>query len=189
MAAFLAIAIPIAELGGGGGGSPPGIWGGGNVPMPTPPIYLPPSGGGSPPGIWGGAGQPMPTPPIAMPPVIWPTPPGGGGGGGMPPVAMPPIYYPPGVNPPLFPTHPIAPGGPPGSVSPPLFPTPPIYIPPEGGGEGGEAGQLPGGGFVLIWHPLLGWKLVPVGGLPPVKPGKPTTPDNELPPTAQPKTY
>src|SRR6516225_6834761 len=32
------------EVGGGPmpGGPPPGIWGGGNVPMPTPPIYYPP---------------------------------------------------------------------------------------------------------------------------------------------------
>jgi hypothetical protein len=28
--------------GGGGGGSPPGIWGGGNEPFPTPPIFIPP---------------------------------------------------------------------------------------------------------------------------------------------------
>lgn len=32
---------------------PPGIWGGGNVPMPNPPIYMPPT---RPPGIWGGGG-------------------------------------------------------------------------------------------------------------------------------------
>jgi hypothetical protein len=29
---------------------PPGIWGGGNVPMPTPPIYLPPMPSEPPPG-------------------------------------------------------------------------------------------------------------------------------------------
>lgn len=49
----------------GGPGSPPGIWGGGNEPFPTPPIHLP---GGRPPGTWGGAGEPFPTPPIVIPP-------------------------------------------------------------------------------------------------------------------------
>ena len=32
---------------------PLGIWGGGNVPMPSPPIYIPPAGGQPPLGIWG----------------------------------------------------------------------------------------------------------------------------------------
>lgn len=36
-----------------GGGQPPGIWGGGNVPMPTPPIPIYPGGTPNPPGIWG----------------------------------------------------------------------------------------------------------------------------------------
>lgn len=75
---MLALIIPIS--GGhpdqGLPGSPPGFWGGGGVPMPTPPIYLPPGGGGQPPGIW-------PSPPVGIwpsPPVgIWPNPPGGGG--------------------------------------------------------------------------------------------------------------
>jgi hypothetical protein len=62
----------------------------------------------------------VPTPPIYYPPV----------GGGVP---TPPIYYPPGVNVPPFPTHPIAPGGPPPGVWPgPGVPTPPIYYPPVG---------------------------------------------------------
>jgi len=60
------------ELGGGpmpgGPGRPPlGIWGGGGVPMPTPPIHLGPGGEPQPPGIWGGGGVPMPTPPIYIP--------------------------------------------------------------------------------------------------------------------------
>ena len=62
-------------------GSPPGYWGGAPLPVPTPPIYYPPQ---PPLGIWGGA--PLPTP-------------------------TPPIYLPPGVNVPVFPSHPIAPGG------------------------------------------------------------------------------
>jgi hypothetical protein len=63
--------------------NPPGIWGGGNVPMPTPPIHLP-----TPPlGIWGGGNMPVPTPPIALPPLgIW--------GGGNQPFPTPPIYMP-----------------------------------------------------------------------------------------------
>ena len=38
-------------------GTPPGIWGGGNVPMPTPPIELPPD---------------LPTPPELPPGAVWP---------------------------------------------------------------------------------------------------------------------
>jgi len=66
--------------GGPGRPEPPlGIWGGGGVPMPSPPIHLGPGGeplppqiGGGPvypPGIWGGGNQPFPTPPIHLPPV------------------------------------------------------------------------------------------------------------------------
>jgi hypothetical protein len=33
-----------------------------------PPIYYPPSGSGRPPGIWGGGNEPFPTPPIHLPP-------------------------------------------------------------------------------------------------------------------------
>lgn len=72
--------------GGGGGGAPDHIWGGGNVPMPTPPIANVPGapgypGGGKPPGIWGGPidpypGHPLPEPPgkpeePVQPPIEW----------------------------------------------------------------------------------------------------------------------
>jgi hypothetical protein len=191
----LALIVPLGEVSGGTpthpiapGGPPLGTWGGAGQPFPTPPIapggpppgvwpsppvgvWPNPPGGphpshpiapGTPPGIWGGSGQPMPTPPIYMPPGVWPQPPGQGGG--MPPTVMPPIALPPMV-------WPIPPG--------------------EGGGEGGEGdvSQPIGGGFVLFWHPVYGWKLVPVGGLPPaLKPG--AKPDQGLPPTEpQPKKY
>lgn len=74
-------------LGVGGGpivppGQPPGIWGGGNVPMPTPPIHLGPGGDiGGPPGIGGGPIIP-PTEPPTNPPddngFVKPPPEGGG---------------------------------------------------------------------------------------------------------------
>jgi len=76
---------------------PLGIWGGGNVPYPTPPIapggppptvsppiYYPPTG------IWGGGNVPYPTPPIAPG-----GPPLGTWGGGNVPYPTPPIFYPP----------------------------------------------------------------------------------------------
>lgn len=99
---FLAMIIPM------GGGT--GIWGGGNVPMPTPPIHMPPGqGSGNPPGIWGGGNVPMPNPPIAnvpgapgynpQPPGIW--------GGGNVPMPTPPIYMPGGQGG-GFPSQPIA---------------------------------------------------------------------------------
>jgi hypothetical protein len=53
------------------GGAPPGIWGGGNVPMPTPPIYYPPGQPVIPPG--------SPAHPIVVPPE--PTEPPSGGEG------------------------------------------------------------------------------------------------------------
>ena len=59
-------------------GQPPGIWGGGGVPMPTPPIYLPPVNPGEPPLVIWGPGDPRPTPPIHLPgppPDAGPTPP------------------------------------------------------------------------------------------------------------------
>jgi hypothetical protein len=67
-----------------------GIWGGGNVPMPTPPIYLPgaPSGPGS------------PANPIVLPPTVWPP---------NPAVPANPIVIPPeqvpggGVSLPIYP--------------------------------------------------------------------------------------
>lgn len=47
------------------------IWGGGNVPMPSPPIAnvpgAPPTVDERPPGTWGGSGEPFPTPPIYLP--------------------------------------------------------------------------------------------------------------------------
>lgn len=89
-----------------GTSNPPGIWGGGNVPMPTPPIHIP-----QPPlGIWGGGNVPMPNPPIHIPP--------------FPPDYKPehPIYYPPVPTHPIFypiyPEHPIE--LPPGDIFPPL---------------------------------------------------------------------
>jgi len=61
------------------GGPPLGIWGGGNVPMPTPPIYLPP---GTIPGL-------KPEHPIYIPP-----------SGGVPGVPAHPIVLPPPGSPP-----------------------------------------------------------------------------------------
>jgi hypothetical protein len=54
---------------------PPGIWGGGNEPFPTPPIPIYPGGTPNPPGIWGGGNEPFPTPPIVIPPPGWQPPP------------------------------------------------------------------------------------------------------------------
>lgn len=72
----------LTGLGVGGGPMPPGpgglpdhIWGGGNVPMPSPPIAnVPGAPGYRPPGdhIWGGGNEPFPTPPIYFPPQIPP---------------------------------------------------------------------------------------------------------------------
>lgn len=70
----------LTGLGVGGGPMPPGpggdhIWGGGNVPMPSPPIAnVPGAPGYRPPGdhIWGGGNVPMPSPPIWLPPNVPP---------------------------------------------------------------------------------------------------------------------
>ena len=71
----------LTGLGVGGGPMPPGpgapdhIWGGGNVPMPSPPIAnVPGAPGYRPPGdhIWGGGNVPMPSPPIYFPPQVPP---------------------------------------------------------------------------------------------------------------------
>ena len=87
---------------------PPGIWGGGNEPFPTPPIHIPPQPG-QPPGIWGGGNQPFPTPPIYIPPNI------------------PPVVTPPSPPNPGDPTTPVPP--PAGSAGWPVQPvTPPPYI-------------------------------------------------------------
>jgi hypothetical protein len=106
---------------------PPGIWGGGNEPFPTPPIYfptLPPLGtwGGRPPeyvDIGGPGAQPEPSHPIApggLPPL-------GTWGGANEPFPTPPIYIP--VPPPpdsgLSPEHPIY---------IPVAPAHPIVLPP-----------------------------------------------------------
>ena len=132
-----------------------GIWGGGNVPMPTPPIYIPPvvnppPGVVSPPiyyppGIWGGGNVPMPTPPIYIPPA------------GGPPVVAPPIYYPP------TPTHPIV------LPEPPEVPTEPPIAPPGGGiSDGWQWYYAPGTGWILVWKPPGdGGKPQPPGGSPP----------------------
>lgn len=138
-------------------GSPPGIWGGGNVPMPTPPIYFPPGGGGGggPPGIWGGGNVPMPTPPIANVPgaggpplVIW--------GPNDPRPENPIVIVPPGSMGPGVPTHPIY---------IPVYPAHPIVLPPEGGG--GEPPQKPELGVEVKvgWTAETGWVvvLVPTG--------------------------
>ena len=133
--------------------SPPGIWGGGNQPFPTPPIFIPP--GGPPLGTWGGAGQPFPTPPIAglpglpgyNPPGIW--------GGGNQPFPTPPIVIPlpPGEKPPD-----------PGNG---LHPSHPIVIPPADGGTGNKA-------LVFVYVPGAGgvWFLVeePAERPPPTQP-------------------
>ena len=131
--------------------TPPGIWGGGNVPMPSPPIYLPPGSLG--PGV---PAHPIviPTPP---PPGIWPSP-----------------------GHPAHPIQPVPPGQPPGIWGPPgPWPTPPIHLPPTGGDGGG--GQPPGvwppgsgidmlsqpisgGGYIIGWHPALGYVWMPLGG-------------------------
>lgn len=130
----------------GGGEGPPGIWGGGNVPMPTPPIHLP----GTPPGIWGGGNVPMPTPPIHLPG----TPPGIWGGGNVPmptpPIYLPPqgggrpehpIFYPPGI---WGPTDPRPGWGLPGPQPPAGRPEHPIFYPP---GIWGPTDPRPGWGL------------------------------------------
>jgi hypothetical protein len=111
--------------------------------------------------------------PPAQPPGIW--------GGAPLPVPTPPIYYPP-----VFPAHPIAPGGPPpgiwgpptighhpahpiapGGLPPGIWgggnvpmPTPPIYFPPTMP----EAPPGGDGGGRWAYSPLYGWVWVPVGG-------------------------
>lgn len=84
-------------------GSPPGIWGGGNVPMPNPPIAnVPGAPGYRPPlGIWGGGNEPFPTPPIFIPPNV-------------PPDLQPPTPPQPGDPTTAVPgEHPVAPITPP----------------------------------------------------------------------------
>jgi hypothetical protein len=140
------------------GGSPPGIWGGGNVPMPTPPIYIPPD-----------AVKPgVPTHPIYLPPVI------SGGPGSLPPWAMPPIA--PGGQPPVA-------GWPPVAMPPIYIGLPPGEVPPGGGDGNSPAHPIvlppgapvdPSGQNVLVHAYIPGyggcWFLVntaQVGGQPP----------------------
>jgi hypothetical protein len=162
---------PDLSVGGGPmpGGPPLGIWGGGNVPVPTPPIYYPPApvdpGYGhpiAPPGFWPGTPPPRPQP---QPPGIW--------GGGNVPMPTPPIYYPP--SPPLGiwgptdprPSHPIVlppvePGGPPVQIWGPTDPRPthPIVLPPQlpNPPEGAKP-PPPEGGWG--YHPDFGWGYFP----------------------------
>jgi len=138
---------------------PLGIWGGGDVPFPTPPIYIT-----IPPGVIEGP-PPLPTHPIWLP--VFPA---------------HPIVIPPGAirpDPPL-PTHPI--------VLPPIIwgpndprPTPPIYLPPGslGGGQPTHPIYLP----PVIWGPPDPMPTPPIympGGpgnpIPPVEPGVPEAP-------------
>jgi hypothetical protein len=161
-----------------GEGSPPGIWGGGNVPFPTPPIYIPVP----PPTEEGGATpehpiyipvypthpivipvppemNPHPEHPIAYPPLVWPP---------LPAHPIAPGGPPPGIWPsPGHPAHPIAPGGPPpGPSQGPGFVTPPIYIPiPQP--PGGEYPEHPIYFPVSPTHPIV---LPPEGGTPELPP-------------------
>jgi hypothetical protein len=135
--------------------SPPGIWGGGNVPMPTPPIYIPPVVN-PPPGV---VAPPIYYPPgISGPPGPWPTPPIYFPPAGGPPVVAPPIYYPPEAS------HPIV------LPEPPEVPTEPPIAPPGGGiSEGWQWYYSPVYGWILVWLPPGGGgKPQPPGGSQPV---------------------
>lgn len=176
MQPFLALITPVSS---GGepthpivpGGPPVGVWPppgypthpiapGGSPGSPTHPIYNPayPDQGlpGIPPGIWGGApvypdqglpgSQPIPSHPIVIPP-----------DGLAPGIPSHPIYWPPYPSQgPGFPTHPIAPGGP-----PPGTPTHPIVIP--GDDEAKKKFEVKTG-----WSPQTGWVtvIIPTGEMP-----------------------
>ncbi len=76
------------------------------------------------------------------------------------------------VNVPTFPSHPIAPGGPPVGIWPgPGVPTPPIYVPPAPPivwpGPGTPGHPISGGGYVIGWSPVFGYVLIPIGGATP----------------------
>ena len=123
MQPFLALITPV----GGDTSQPPGIWGGGNVPMPTPPIYIIPPDAISP-GV--------PTHPIYIP--VYPA----------HPIIIPPSAIGPGVPthpivlPPPCPAHPIV--IPPDAISPGV-PAHPIVLPPSPplGFWGGAAEPFP----------------------------------------------
>jgi hypothetical protein len=70
----------------------------------------------------------------------------------------------PGIWPsPGYPSHPIAPGGPPPVVG---------WVPP-----GTVPGQpISGGGYIVAWSPVYGWVVLPIGGATPPQPGEPTHP-------------
>jgi hypothetical protein len=169
--AFIKGVVEITEAGNG-------IWGGGNVPMPSPPIHIPPA----PPLVIWGPNDPQVTPPIYLPPqspdgepkpplVIW--------GGGNMPVVTPPIFIPPltiwgggnepQVTPPIY-IPPQAPDKP----EPPLviwggggvpMPTPPIYLPPQ------SANRPPRPAHPIVLPPEVSHPIVIP--LPPMEAGSP----------------
>ena len=97
-----------------------------------------------------------------------------------------------------YPSHPIAPGGPPPGIWPgPGVPTHPIAGPPPGiwpspgrpdqglpgdqpgiwPGQGHPSHPISGGGYVIGWSPTYGFVFIPLGGyMPPSSPGEPTHP-------------
>jgi hypothetical protein len=146
MQSFLAL---ITLLGGGGElPQPPlGIWGGGNVPMPSPPIAnVPGAPGYQPPlGIWG---------PPNMPPGFW----GGGMGPGVKP--QPPGYQPPGFWGPNDPR-------PSNPIYWPGFPNqPPIVLPPKPEEPPTEGTKPPPADGGWGYHPEYGWGYFPAGAAP-----------------------
>jgi hypothetical protein len=165
---FLALITPLTG-GGDGGGEPP---------VPTHPIVIPP--GQPPQPTHPIAGGPWPTPPIYYPPGTGPGQPPSGGG-------VPPGYW-GGVAPPL-PTHPIAPGGPPpqpthpivippDAVAPgvpthpiyiPVFPAHPIVLPPDGGPPPEEMPKLE---VKVGWTQETGWVVVIVPTGPTITPSR-----------------
>jgi hypothetical protein len=126
------------------GGLPPGIWGGGNEPFPTPPIYIPPDAIA--PGV--------PSHPIVLPP-------------GRPthPIVIPPGSLAPGVPthpiylPPPVPAHPIV--IPPGVIDPgpPPVPAHPIVLPPLPPDLGLVEWQT-------YWSEATGWVVIGVPNVP-----------------------
>jgi len=145
---------------------------GGNIPRPpVDPGYGVPT---PPDVIWGGKPPPTVTHPI-VPPGGYPTP-------------MPPIYYPP-----VFPAHPIAPGGPPVGPAHPIAPggLPPHIAhpiapggsPPVDPGYGVEAPPSFDAGAEggWVWSPYYGWVWQPAGSG-----GKPKPPSMPPPTATQP---